>query len=51
MQTEEEQKQVDAAIKKFPELIRAVFESLRGVERTCNCPDALRRYKDKGSLS
>jgi 5'-methylthioadenosine phosphorylase len=50
MQTEEERQQVDTAIQKFPELIRAVFESLQGVERTCNCPDALRRYRDKGSL-
>ena len=50
MQTKEERKQVDAAIQKFPALIRAVFESLQGVKRTCNCPDALRRYKDKGSL-
>ena len=50
MQTKEERKQVDAAIQKFPALIRAVFESLQGVKRTCNCPDALHRYKDKGLL-
>lgn len=50
MQTEEERKQVDAAIKKFPDLIRKVFESLQGIERNCNCPDALRRYKEKGML-
>jgi 5'-methylthioadenosine phosphorylase len=48
MQTDAERKQVDAAIKNFPALINAVFEHLQGVERTCNCPEALRRYKDKG---
>ena len=51
MQTEEERKEVDAAIQKFPELIRAVFENLQGVERNCNCPDALQRYRDKGFLT
>ena len=50
MQTEDERKQVDTAIQKFPELIRAVFENLQGVERACNCPDALQRYRDKGFL-
>jgi 5'-methylthioadenosine phosphorylase len=50
MQTENERKQVDTAIQKFPELIRAVFENLQGVERACNCPDALQRYRDKGFL-
>jgi 5'-methylthioadenosine phosphorylase len=50
MQTDEERKQVEAAIQKFPELIRAVFESLHGVERSCNCPHALQRYRDKGFL-
>jgi 5'-methylthioadenosine phosphorylase len=50
MQTEEERKQVDAAIRKFPKLIGAVFESLQGSERACNCPEALRRYKNKGML-
>lgn len=50
MQTEEERKQVDAAIQKFPQLIGAVFENLQGIERACNCPEALRRYKNKGML-
>ncbi len=50
MQTEEERKQVDTAIQKFPQLIDAVFESLNGVARTCDCPEAMRRYKDKGLL-
>lgn len=51
MQTEEERRQVDAAIQKFPTLIGAVFKSLQGVERTCDCPEALRRYKDKGMIT
>ena len=50
MQTEEERKQVDAAIQKFPQLIGAVFENLQGNERACNCSEALRRYKNKGML-
>ncbi len=50
MQTGAEREQVDAAIKKFPALIGAVFENLQGVERTCNCSEALRRYKNKGML-
>ena len=50
MQTKEEKKQVDASIQKFPALIRAVFESLKEEERTCDCSQALRRYKNKGFL-
>ena len=50
MQTEEERKEVDAAIQKFPQLINAVFASLQEIDRTCNCREALRRYKDKGML-
>ena len=50
MQTEEEKKQVDASIQEFPALIRAVFESLKEKERTCDCSQALRRYKNKGFL-
>ena len=51
MQTEEEKKQVDNAIKKFPSLIRTVFETLKEEERTCDCSEALRRYKNKGFVS
>ena len=50
MQTDEERKQVDLAIQKFPQLISKVFEDLQGVERSCNCSDALRRYKNKGMI-
>ena len=48
MQTIEEKKQVDNAIQKFPSLIRTVFETLKEEERTCDCSEALRRYKNKG---
>ena len=48
MQTEEEKKQVDNAIQKFPSLIRMVFGTLKEEERTCDCSEALRRYKNKG---
>ena len=50
MQTEEEKKQVEASIQKFPALIRAVFSALKEAERTCDCSEALRRYKDKGMI-
>lgn len=50
MQTDEERKDVDLAIQKFPQLINNVFESLEGVERSCNCSDALLRYKNKGMI-
>ncbi|MBC8283205.1 MAG: MTAP family purine nucleoside phosphorylase [Nitrospinae bacterium] len=50
MQTEEEKKQVDDSIQRFPTLISAVFEMLEGKERTCDCSEALRRYKDKGMI-
>ncbi|MZH46031.1 MAG: MTAP family purine nucleoside phosphorylase [Nitrospinae bacterium] len=50
MQTEEEKKNVDLAIQNFPRLINKVFESLEGTPRTCDCPEAMRRYKDKGMI-
>ena len=50
MQTDEERKQVDIAIQRFPQLISKVFERLQGIDRSCNCRDALRRYKDKGMI-
>ena len=50
MQTEEEKKQVDASIQKFPALIRSVFELLKEEERTCDCSEALGRYKNKGMI-
>ena len=51
MQTEEEKKQVDNVIKKFPSLIRTVFKTLKEEKRTCDCSEALRRYKNKGFVS
>ena len=51
MQTIEEKKQVGNAIQKFPSLIRTVFETLKEEERTCDCSEALRRYKNKGFVS
>ena len=51
MQTIEEKKQVDNAIQKFPSLIRTVFKTLKEEERTCDCSEALRRYKNKGFVS
>jgi 5'-methylthioadenosine phosphorylase len=50
MQTEEERKKVEASILKFPALLRSVFESLKEEERTCDCSEAMRRYKNKGMI-
>lgn len=50
MQTEEEKKQADDAVQKFPALIRSVFETLKEKERACDCGEALRRYKKKGMI-
>jgi len=50
MQTEEEKKQVDSSIQKFPQLIRVMFENLRDEKRNCDCGEALRRYRNKGFI-
>ncbi len=50
MQTDEERKKVDLAIQNFPQLITRVFESLEGTPRSCDCSEAMRRYKNKGMI-
>lgn len=51
MQTEEEGKRVEAAIAQFPEILAAGFAALTPRERTCQCRDAMKRYKEKGMIS
>ena len=50
MQTKKERELVDAAIGRFPDLIRVVFGFLKDEKRSCDCSDALRRYKNKGMI-
>lgn len=50
MQTEEERVTVEKSILLFPDLVRACFGKLVELDRTCHCPEAMRRYKDKGMI-
>ena len=50
MQSEEERLRVEATIARFPGLVALCFENLKGLDRTCDCKDAMRRYKDKGMI-
>ncbi|QPJ64548.1 MAG: MTAP family purine nucleoside phosphorylase [Candidatus Nitrohelix vancouverensis] len=50
MMTDEERGQVDASIQRFPALLASAFRHLADNAASCNCPDALRRYKDKGMI-
>jgi len=50
MQTEKERAQVGESIKRFPALLRSSFFALREMDSACDCPDALKRYKDKGMI-
>lgn len=50
MQSEEEQSRVEETISKFPSLIEGVLPLLQDLKRTCHCPEAMRRYKDKGAI-
>jgi 5'-methylthioadenosine phosphorylase len=50
MQTEEEGIAVEAAIRQFPDILRAGFSSLAKRQRTCQCKDAMKRYKVKGMI-
>lgn len=50
MQTGEERVRVEEAVGKFPEILGACFERLRGLDRACHCKDAMLRYKNKGMI-
>ncbi len=47
MQTEEERVSVEASISRFPVLISDSLRALKKMGRACDCPHALKRYKDK----
>jgi len=50
MQTDRERGRVELAMEKFPHILADAFAALAGFERTCQCKDALRRYKNKGMI-
>ncbi|MFQ5450966.1 MAG: MTAP family purine nucleoside phosphorylase [Nitrospinaceae bacterium] len=50
MQTPEEHHAVEDSIRRFPGLLKNCFQALAGIDRACHCPDAMRRYKDKGMI-
>ena len=50
MQTEEEQARVEDTLSKFPKLLEAVLSLLQDMKRECHCPEAMKRYKDKGMI-
>ncbi len=51
MQTEEEKRDVDESIRKFPGILLGCFMQLKEQERACHCKDALERYKNKGMIT
>ncbi len=51
MQNPKEREVVEQAVGFFPNILNTCFSIMRGKERTCNCKDAMLRYKKKGMLS
>lgn len=51
MQTGEERAAVEAAVRRLPEIALAAFTAISGVPRTCECKDAMLRYRRKGVIS
>ena len=50
MQTDQEKSAVEKTVLQFPALIAASLTLLKDKERACHCPQALRRYKNKGMI-
>ncbi|MGP0566080.1 MULTISPECIES: MTAP family purine nucleoside phosphorylase [unclassified Nitrospina] len=50
MQSSEEKTQVEAAVQRFPSIIAGGFTQLMDRVPQCNCPHALKRYRDKGMI-
>jgi 5'-methylthioadenosine phosphorylase len=50
MQNEEEKNSVEQAVHRFPKMIEGIFHALAPLDRQCHCPDAMKRYKDKGMI-
>ena len=51
MQSENEKSLVEKSINRFPGILAGIFLSLAKTQRTCQCKDAMRRYKNKGMIS
>lgn len=51
MQTNEEKTAVEIAARRLPEVAIHAFSALAGVSRTCECKDAMLRYRKKGVIS
>jgi 5'-methylthioadenosine phosphorylase len=50
MLKEEEERKVEFAVSKFPEIVLRVTERLQRYERNCPCPVLMERYKRKGKI-
>ncbi len=51
MQNEEERTEVARSVERFPKIIAALYEQMKGMARACACKDAMLRYKEKGAIS
>jgi 5'-methylthioadenosine phosphorylase len=51
MQTNEEKAAVDLAVRRLPEVALKAFGAIADVSRTCECKDAMLRYRKKGIIS
>ncbi len=51
MQTNEEKNAVDVAVRRLPDVAIRAFSALANLPRTCECRDAMLRYKKKGVIS
>ncbi len=51
MQNEEERTEVERAVGRFPEIIVALLEQMKEMDRACACKDAMLRYKKKGAIT
>ena len=48
--SDDEKSAVDAAVNRFPEIIRALVAEVSGQERTCACGRLMERYKRRGDI-
>ena len=47
---DDEKRAVDAAVARFPEIIRALVLAVSGEERTCECGKLMERYRRRGDI-
>lgn len=48
--SDDEKRAVDAAVDRFPEIIRALVAEVSGQERTCACGQLMERYRRRGDI-